>query len=79
MIELLFALVSGFAAFCITMMTLPFLIVRIRARNLVAKDMNKLERPFIPELGGVAVIFGFAFGIMFALGLYRILDIFPKI
>ena len=50
------------------------LIPRFRTRGLIGVDMNKLEKPEVPEMGGIGVMFGFAFAIMVALAAYRMLD-----
>jgi len=37
--------------------------------GLVGWDMHKLSRPKIPEMGGVCVVFGFAMGVLFYIGI----------
>ncbi|MFH1587683.1 MAG: glycosyltransferase 4 family protein [Candidatus Diapherotrites archaeon] len=62
------------AAFAITFAITPFIIQRIRLRGLVGVDLNKLAKPKISEMGGISVLFGFSFSIMFVLGLYGFFD-----
>src|SRR3989338_7312463 len=47
--------VSALVVFWIT----PRLIKHLKARGLVGKDMNKLGRPEVAEMGGIAVLLGF--------------------
>lgn len=55
------------ASFAVTYMIIPFFIFRMHFRKLTGKDMNKLQKPEIAEMGGIPVIFGFAFAIMAAI------------
>lgn len=54
-------------AFSITYFITPFLIERMKKRGITGIDLNKLSRPQVPEMGGISVFFGFAFGVLFAL------------
>lgn len=47
----------------ITLLVVPWLIPRLKARGIVGKDLNKLDQPEIAEMGGVAVVVGFFAGI----------------
>ena len=51
-----------------------FLIARFRGRDLTGIDMNKFDKPKIPEMGGIGVMFGFVFAIMAALAAYRVFN-----
>ncbi len=66
--QLLIVVISFIASFFVTYISVPFFIRRMAARSLVGVDMNKLDKPKIPELGGIGVLFGFIFGAMMALG-----------
>jgi UDP-N-acetylglucosamine--dolichyl-phosphate N-acetylglucosaminephosphotransferase len=37
--------------------------------GLVGRDMNKLEKPQVPEMGGVSIVFGFVLGVLVYIGL----------
>ncbi len=67
--------VSVFSAFAVTTVITPFLINRMRDRKLVGIDLNKFEKPKIPEMGGMAIWFGFAFGTMASIFLFSYLHL----
>ncbi len=48
----------------------PFFINRMLARKLVGKDMNKLNKPEIAEMGGILVLFGFISIILYSVFLF---------
>ncbi|MFH1751985.1 MAG: hypothetical protein ABH821_03560 [archaeon] len=70
MIELIAFILIFLAGFLVTFLVTPKLIKRFHAKNLNGKDMNKFEKPLVAELGGIPVIFGFAFAIMIAIGFF---------
>ncbi len=59
-------IVAG-SSFVITYGTVPFVIQRMRLRKIVGKDMNKIGKPLVPEMGGIAIFFGFCFGVLVAI------------
>ncbi len=61
------ALVTFVAAFLAADAMLPFLIRRMALRGLVGIDLNKLGKPKVSEMGGIAVMLGSSFGIMVAI------------
>jgi len=63
-------LVAGLiAAFVMTIIAVPWLIPKLRQRGVVGRDLNKPNRPLIPEMGGIAVVIGFFAGISVVLTL----------
>ena len=66
-------LANFLSAFAVTAIVTPFLIKRFKERGLTGIDMNKYSKPKVPEMGGIAVLFGFAFSVMVALGAYGFL------
>ncbi|MEM0360054.1 MAG: hypothetical protein QXK06_01790 [Candidatus Diapherotrites archaeon] len=66
-------------SFLVCFLTVPFLAEKMRARGLVGKDMNKLSKPEIPEMGGIAVWFGFSSAIMLSIFFYSYLGSFFEI
>jgi len=75
MSEVFLLLILFFSLFS-TAIILPFLIKRMKKRGLTGKDMNKLSKPEIPELGGIAVWLGFSAGIMISIFIFSYLDSF---
>lgn len=57
-------LASIIAAFVITFATVPILIRGLRSAGIVGIDVNKREKPRIPYLGGLSIIFGFSITIL---------------
>jgi UDP-N-acetylglucosamine--dolichyl-phosphate N-acetylglucosaminephosphotransferase len=55
--------VSAVAAFLATYLFLPWLIKSLRGTSAVGKDLNKLNKPLIPEMGGLGVVLGFYIGV----------------
>jgi len=51
------------SSFLVTFLVTPPLIRKMSARGLVGKDMNKIEKPEIPELGGIPILLGAAFAV----------------
>ena len=54
-----------FISFFITFAILPFWIRKARYANLLGQDINKFNKPKIPELGGICVISGFLVSLLF--------------
>jgi UDP-N-acetylglucosamine--dolichyl-phosphate N-acetylglucosaminephosphotransferase len=55
-------------SFLITLILIPPLRSKMKEGRMVGRDINKFDRPEIPELGGIAAVFGFALGLSFVLG-----------
>jgi len=53
-----------FSAFLVTEYFLPFLISRMKKRNIFGVDMNKPSKPKVAEMGGICVWLGFSTGII---------------
>jgi len=49
-------------SFLVTFAFIPLLIPKLREKNFVGLDMNKRDKPEIPEIGGIAVVIGFLAG-----------------
>jgi len=47
----------------------PKLIRRMKAKNIVSKDLNKPDTPLLPKYGGVAIVFGFVIAALISLQL----------
>lgn len=63
--QLLF--ISGFCgviAFLITFLVMPPLIRRLKKAEIVGKDIHKLTKPEVAEMGGIGILLGFAIAIM---------------
>ena len=63
-------------AYAVTNFVLPKIIPRLLQRGLSGRDMNKLARPEVAEMGGIAVFFGFVSAIMLALFFHSYFGLF---
>lgn len=59
-------------SFVVVWLLMPFLIRLLRRRGFVGIDVHKLERPEIPELGGLGIVIGLMTG-LFVVGILVIL------
>lgn len=50
-------------AFIVTFVTTPYFIKKFREIGLVSQDLNKKNKPLLPEMGGISVLFGLVLGI----------------
>ncbi|MFH1663414.1 MAG: glycosyltransferase 4 family protein [archaeon] len=65
MIQIILSFLLVFSvSFGVTFIITPFIIRRMHLRGITGKDMNKLDKPDIAEMGGISVIFGFSSGII---------------
>jgi UDP-N-acetylglucosamine--dolichyl-phosphate N-acetylglucosaminephosphotransferase len=51
-------------AFASTIVLMPYLLKRLKRAGIVGVDVNKPEKPSIPEMGGLAALIGFSVAIM---------------
>ena len=54
----------GFIAFLITFLVMPSLIKRLKNAEIVGRDIHKLTKPEVAEMGGIGILLGFALAIM---------------
>ena len=55
-------LLSGIVSFLISIVLTGRLIPVLKKQEILNHDLNKMDRPLIPEMGGISVIFAFFFG-----------------
>jgi len=60
----------GILAFLITRITMPRLIKRLEKANIIGKDIHKISKPIVAEMGGIGILFGFIIGIFTGIYLY---------
>jgi UDP-N-acetylglucosamine--dolichyl-phosphate N-acetylglucosaminephosphotransferase len=65
--------VSLIVSLLTTFITVPWLISRLAKRDIMGIDQNKLNKPRIPEMGGLTVLIGFVAGISTFLVINKIL------
>jgi UDP-N-acetylglucosamine--dolichyl-phosphate N-acetylglucosaminephosphotransferase len=52
-----------------TLLAIPWLIPKLKAKGIVGIDLNKPDRPEIAEMGGIAAVLGFFLGVSILLAL----------
>lgn len=55
-----------------TLILIPRIMKRMKERGITGIDWNKKDKTEIPELGGIAVLFGFPIGISIATGMWKL-------
>ena len=61
-------------SFLITFAIMPRLIKKMYKANICGTDVNKIDKPKIPEMGGIAGVLGFTLGSTFILGIVKYFD-----
>ncbi len=62
--------VCGLIAFLITFAVMPRLIRKLKNADIVGRDIHKISKPEVAEMGGIGILFGFAIAIMIGVYLY---------
>ena len=65
--------VSFIVSLLTTFITVPWLISRLAKRDIMGIDQNKLDKPRVPEMGGLTVLIGFVAGVSTFLVINKIL------
>jgi len=62
--------ICGLIAFIITFAIMPRLIKKLNNADIVGRDIHKISKPEVAEMGGIGILFGFAIAIMLGVYLY---------
>lgn len=62
--------ICGLIAFLITFAVMPRLIKKLKNADIVGRDIHKISKPEVAEMGGIGILFGFAIAIMIGVYLY---------
>ncbi|MDR0913525.1 MAG: multidrug transporter [Methanobrevibacter sp.] len=57
------SLICGILSCLITILSMPLIIRRLEAANITGKDIHKISKPIVAEMGGIGILFGFIIGI----------------
>ena len=60
---ILISAISGILALLVTFFVMPLLIKRLENAKIIGKDIHKITRPIVAEMGGIGILFGFIIGI----------------
>jgi len=66
------------ASFLSCFLCVPWLIPKLRRAGLVGRDVNKPDKPHVPNIGGFAVIFGLCSGVLLAIALSTFFNFFGE-
>ena len=67
------ALICGLLSFFVTRLTMPRMIRKLEAANIVGKDIHKSWKPIVAEMGGFGILFGFIIGMFSGIYMHDIL------
>ena len=67
------ALICGLLSFFVTRLTMPRMIRKLEAANIVGKDIHKSWKPIVAEMGGFGILFGFIIGMFSVIYMHDIL------
>ncbi len=68
---LLKLLIIFFCAFLVTFIFIPFLMKKFKEIGIIGVDVHKLDKPKIPEMGGVGIICGITVAVFVALYFFK--------
>lgn len=72
------ALVIFVVSLAVSALAARTLRIKLARAGIVGRDMNKPDRPDVPEMGGLAIVAGFGAGVLLALGASSFLDLLPQ-
>ena len=70
------AIICGLLSFFVTRLTMPRIIKKLEAADIVGKDIHKSWKPIVAEMGGFGILFGFIIGMFSGIYMHDILT-FP--
>ncbi|MHA1607607.1 MAG: MraY family glycosyltransferase [Candidatus Freyarchaeota archaeon] len=78
-VEVAYLFLAFIVTFLICKLSLPCLMEKMRIRGIVGVDAHKLDKPLIPEMGGLSLILAFNGGILLSIILFEDTDIRLKL
>ncbi len=63
-------LIVPVVSFLTTYITAPWIMPKLKKAGLTGDDVNKKEKPSLPEMGGLVIVFGFSAGILSSISMY---------
>jgi UDP-N-acetylglucosamine--dolichyl-phosphate N-acetylglucosaminephosphotransferase len=72
LIPMIVVIVAIIASSVTTLILLPMVMKKMTERGITGVDWNKKDKKEIPELGGIAILFGFPIGVSIATGVFKL-------
>ena len=72
------AIICGLLSFFVTRLTMPRIIRKLEAADIVGKDIHKSWKPVVAEMGGFGILFGFIIGMFSGIYMHDLLA-FPLV
>lgn len=67
------AIICGLLSFFVSRLTMPRIIRKLEAADIVGKDIHKSWKPVVAEMGGFGILFGFIIGIFSGIYMHDLL------
>ena len=67
------AIICGLLSFFVTRITMPKIIQKLEAADIVGKDIHKSWKPVVAEMGGFGILFGFIIGMFVGICMHEVL------
>lgn len=67
------AIICGILSFAVTRLSMPRIIKKLEAADIVGKDIHKSWKPIVAEMGGFGILFGFIIGIFSGIYMHDVL------
>lgn len=67
------AIICGLLSFFVSRLTMPRIIRKLEAADIVGKDIHKSWKPVVAEMGGFGILFGFIIGIFSGICMHDVL------
>lgn len=66
-------------SFAVAVATLRLLLPRLQRANIVGRDVQKPDKPLIPEMGGLAIVAGFVAALVAIAGVKVFFEVLPQV
>lgn len=67
------AIICGLLSFFVSRLTMPRIIRKLEAADIVGKDIHKSWKPIVAEMGGFGILFGFIIGMFSGIYMHDVL------
>lgn len=68
---------SALITFLLTYYIMPKVVKKMKQANICGNDVNKIDKPTVPEMGGIGGVLGFSLGLSLTIAIFKYLDFLP--